>query len=178
MGTGIMEELPLSFHFGSSATYSEDDAQENKEVFRKYAARDFFDFYTEMSSSEKQRNNRVIETISDKMKPEILLQNFKDFFFKLHELIGDCELKDGNKKDTIAVSNDLDKFMEYFDDQTESAPTTFPYFEAAHIVCCDNLLIHRDRFKAILEEYSSCMERLWVAMEHLLAKTMKIGMSQ
>jgi hypothetical protein len=190
MGTGIMGVIPTSFRFGSSiwSRYSDEDAQNSKEEFTKYAPTDFFDFYREKSYKE-QRDNEVVKVMSYVIKPEILLPNFKDFFFEFHKLIGDngrVEALNGydkfnDKYDAVVASNDLDKFAKYFDDHTGYAPTIFPYFSAAHIVSSRNLLVYQGSYKAILEEGSSLlhMERLlWAAMKHPLAKVVRIGMSQ
>jgi hypothetical protein len=182
MGTGIMGAIPVSFRFGSSIwrRYSTEDALRSKEKFIKHAPEDFFNFYIERSY-EEQSDSTIIQVTSYVIKPEVLLPNFKDFFFEFHRFLGDYVEPDGyDKYDAVVISNDLDKFVEYFDDHTGYAPTMFPYFGAAHIVSNRNLLVYRGSYKAILEEDSSLlhMERLlWAAMKHPLAKVMRIGMS-
>ncbi|MDR0710794.1 MAG: hypothetical protein LBF67_00405 [Prevotellaceae bacterium] len=189
MGTGIMGVIPISFRFGGSIwrPYSVKDAQENKEEFTKHAPADFFDFYNE-KSYEEHRENKVIKVTSYEIKPEVLLPNFKDFFYEFHKLIDDngrVEALKGydkfNDEYAAAVgSNDLDKFVKYFDDHTGYAPTIFPYFGAEYIVSRHNLLVYQGSYKALLEEESSLlhMERLlWAAMKHPLAKVTRIGMS-
>jgi hypothetical protein len=182
MGTGIMGAIPLSFRFDRGSWSG--DEQRNKERFIKHAPKDFFDFYNE----EPQ-----IETIGGKeetvmyyeIKPEVLLPDFKDFFFEFHRLIdaipyqGDEE-KFNDEYDAIVASNDLDKFIAYFEEHSDGVPCIFPYFEPMYITECENLLVYQGSYKAILEEWStlSHMERLlWKAMKHPLAKVMRFGMS-
>jgi hypothetical protein len=184
MGTGIMGAIPISFRFGSSiwSRYSSVDALKNKEKFTKHAPKDFFDYYTDRSYVEQCDNATVISYV---IKPKILLPNFKEFFFKFYKLIGDyvdtkCYDKFNDQYDAVVNSNDLDKFVEYFDDHIGCAPAVSPYFRVAHIVSNKNLLVYRGSFKAMHEGYSSLlhMERLlWTAMKHPLAKVVKIKMS-
>jgi hypothetical protein len=182
MGTGIMGAIPLSFRF-SRGTW-ESDEQRYKEQFTKHAPKDFFDFY-----NEKQR----VEEIGGKektvtyyvIKPEVLLPNFKDFFFEFHRLIGETpyqgdEEKFSDEYDAVVATNDLDKFIAYFEEHSGGVPGIFPYFKPMYISECKNLLIYHGSYKAILEEWStlSHMERLlWEAMKHPLAKVMRFGMS-
>jgi hypothetical protein len=188
MGTGIMGAIPVSFCFGSSiwGRYSAEDARKSKEKFIKHAPEDFFNFYIERTYEEKSYyDNTMIKVTSYVIKPEVLLPNFKDFFFEFHRFLGDYVepkgyLKFNDKYDDIVKSNDLDKFVEYFDDHTGYAPVIFPYFGAAHIVNNRNLLVYRGSFKAMLEDDSSLlhMERLlWAAIKHPLARVTRIGMS-
>jgi hypothetical protein len=190
MGAGIMGAIPTSFRFdgsyGSYSNYMESRVKENKEKFIKHAPKDFFDFYNEVEHEEKMGNKTMTLTYYD-IKPEILLPNFKDFFIEFHTLIGNypmeemdgCE-KFNDKYDAIVASNDIDKFMKYFDDHTGYAPLFFPYFEPAYIANSTNLLVYQGSYKAILEEWSTLfhMERmLWAAMKHPLAKVVRFGMS-
>jgi hypothetical protein len=180
MGTGIMGAIPVSFRFSSRPWGLELNEQDNKKKFTKHAPKDFFDFYNEVChTDEKKKSTHYV------IKPEILLPNFKEYFYEFHNLIADEERVDGYEKfndtyDTVIASNDLDKFMEYFDDGTGYAPRDFPYFEPMYITDCRNLLVYQGSYKAILEEWStlSHMERLlWAAMKNPLAKVMRFGMS-
>ncbi|MDR2026728.1 MAG: hypothetical protein LBQ01_04115 [Prevotellaceae bacterium] len=185
MGTGIMGGIPLSFRFGSLwGGYSKKRESEYKELFIEHAPKDFFDFYNE-ELCDLQTGEKSVTVTEYVIKPEILLPNFKDYFYKFHELIGDAGDPDGYKKfetkyNDIVASNDLDKFIEYFDDDTGYAPTIFPYFGPAYIVVIKNMLIYQGSYKTMMEEESSLlhMERLlWAAMDHPLAKVTRIGMS-
>jgi hypothetical protein len=190
MGTGIMGVIPISFRFdgsfGSYSNYMKSRAKENKERFIKHAPKDFFDFYNKVKYEEKIGNKTMTLTYYD-IKPEILLPNFKDFFIEFHTLIGNYPMKEmdgcekfNEKYDTVVASNDIDEFMEYFDDHTGYAPLLFPYFKPAYITNSTNLLVYQGSYKAILEEWSTLfhMERmLWAAMKHPLAKTVRFGIS-
>ena len=183
-----MGAIPVSFRFngrsGGYSSYSESEAQKSKAHFIKHAPKDFFDFYNEVEHEEEIGGKTVTLTYYE-IKPEILLPNFKDFFFEFHRLIADDPMKDGYKKfnekyDAIVASGDMDKFVAYFDDDTGYEPTVFPYFEPMYITDCQNLMIYQGSYKAILEEWStlSHMERLlWAAMKHPLAKVTRFGMS-
>jgi hypothetical protein len=190
MGTGIMGAIPISFRFGGSfggySSYLESKAQENKEEFIEHAPKDFFDFYNE-EEYEEEIGSKTMTLTYYEIKPEILLPNFKDFFIEFQKLIGNYPMynMDGCKKfndkyDAIVASNDMKKFVEYFDDSSGYAPSIFPYFEPMYITNCENLLVYMGSYKAILEEWSTLahMERLlWAAMKHPLAKVMRFGMS-
>ncbi|MDR2383175.1 MAG: hypothetical protein LBD76_04730 [Prevotellaceae bacterium] len=187
MGTGIMGAIPISFRFygsfGSYSSYLESEAQKNKEEFTEHAPKDFFDFYDEVEY-DKNMGNKTMKLTYYEIKPEILLPNFKDFFIEFHKLIGryptNGDEKFNDEYDAIVASNDIGKFVEYFDDNTGYAPTMFPYFEPMYITKCTNLLVYQGSYKAILEEWSTLlhMERmLWAAMKHPLAKVMRFGMS-
>jgi hypothetical protein len=190
MGTGIMGAIPISFRFDGSlglySNYLESRVQENKEKFTKHAPKDFFDFYDEVEYEEEIDNKTMILTYYD-IKPEILLPNFKDFFIDFQKLIGNYPMEgtDGCKKfndeyDAVVASNDIDKFVEYFDDHSGYPPAIFSYFEPMYFENCTNLYVYQGSYKAFLEESSTLqhMERmLWAAMKHPLAKVMRFGMS-
>jgi hypothetical protein len=190
MGTGIMGVIPISFRidgrFGTYSSYMESEAQENKELFIKHSAKDFFDFYNEVEYVENMGEKKMRLTYYD-IKTEILLPHFKDFFIDFHKLIDDyppMDMGDDDKftdqYDAVVASNDIDKFVEYFDDSTGYAPTIFPYFSPMYTANCTNLLVYQGSYKALLEEWSTLyhMERLLhEAMKHPLAKVMKFGLS-
>ncbi|MDR2775493.1 MAG: hypothetical protein LBC19_12285 [Tannerella sp.] len=185
MGTGIMGAIPVSFRFSSEPWGLESDMRNNKKKFTKHAPKDFFDFYNEIQKRVTDNNGKEKESTYYEIKPEILLPNFKDFFCEFHELIADEEKTKGYEKfndtyDAVAASNDLSKFMAYFDDGTGYPPMDFPYFEPMYVSDCWNLFVYQGSYKAILEEWStlSHMERLvWAAIKNPLAKVMRFGMS-
>jgi hypothetical protein len=185
MGTGIMGAIPISFQLGSGWRYSKQDEQECKKLFIRHAPKNFFDFYNEkLCEVETDKQEKVMAPYYE-IKPEVLLPNFKDFFYAFRELIGeDGELMGEpleDEYDAVVATNDLDKFVEYFDKHSGGAPSIFPYFGAAYISSSKNLLVYQGSYKALLEEYSSLlhMERLlWAAMDNPLAKVMRIGMSE
>jgi hypothetical protein len=181
MGTGIIGAIPISFRFGSMNSYSPRDEQKNKAMFIRHAPNDFFDFYNEepVEVDGKEAPYYVI-------KPEILLPNFKPFFYEFHRLIGgggvysEAYEKFNEKYDSIVEANDLDAFIEYFTDHSGYGPTIFSYFEPTFTVDSTNLLIYQGSYKVIMEEESSLahMERLlWAAMSIPPAHTVRIGMS-
>jgi hypothetical protein len=187
MGTGIMGAIPISFRFDRGSWDLDLDENRNKEMFMAYAPTDFFDFYNQ-DVREVEKNGKVKTLTYYVIKPEILLPNFKEFFIEFHKLIGNYPMHediDGCKKfnkeyNAIIASNDIDKFVKYFDDSSGYAPTIFPYFEPMYITMCKNLLVYQGSYKAILEEWSTLehMERLlWAAMKHPLAKVMRFGVS-
>jgi hypothetical protein len=184
MGTGIMGAIPLSFRFSKPSWGFESEGQRNKEKFTKHAPKDFFDFYNEVQKEDKEEKPVTYYAI----KPEMLLPNFKDFFYEFYELIGEDPNRDGNESnnkfndeyDAIVASNDLEKFTKFFDDEMGYVPAIFPYFRPMYFTNCENLLVYQGSYKAILEEWStlSHMERLlWAAMKNPLAKVMRFGMS-
>jgi hypothetical protein len=181
MGTGIMGGIPISFRFGNSWRYSKYEEQQDKEKFIKQASEGFFDFYTE-EAEEIETGKRVETTTYYTIKPEILLPNFKDFFYEFHKLIGNDLIDDekfNDKYDTVVAANDLAGFVELLDDRGY-APTIFSYFGPMYIAVRTNLLVYHGSYKAILEEWSTLlhMERMMrAAMSNPLAKVMRIGMS-
>jgi hypothetical protein len=183
MGVGIMGGIPISFRFGNSWRYSKYEEQQDKEEFIKQAPTGFFDFYTE--EPKKIKTGKQVETaMYYTIKPEILLPNFKDFFYEFHKLIGNEKNIDPEKfkgkYDAMVAANDLDGLEEVFGENTESLPTIFSDFEPSYIAVRTNLLVYQGSYKAILEEWSTLlhMERLiWAAMSNPLAKVMRIGMS-
>lgn len=183
MGTGIMGAIPISFRFGDEWSYSKQDEQECKEAFIEHAPKDFFDCYSEKREKLTTDSRNKVMVTYYVIKPEILLPGFKGFFREFHELIDEYPKgyeKFNDKYDAVVASNDLDKFVEYFDDHTGYAPTIFPYFGPAYVSIHKNLLVYKGSYKTIMEEESSLlhMERLlWAAMDHPLAKVMRIGMS-
>jgi hypothetical protein len=182
MGTGIMGAIPLSFRF-ESGTW-EGDEQRYKEMFIKHAPKDFFDFYNEKQQKETTGNKEKTMTYYV-IKPDLLIPNFKDFFFEFHKLLDTPpELFNGDnfndKYDAVVASNDLEKFIAYFEGCSGDAPRIFPYFETMYITKCVNLLVYQGSYKAILEEWSTLSDMeslLWAAMKHPLAKVMRFGMS-
>ncbi|MDR1170408.1 MAG: hypothetical protein LBK97_06205 [Prevotellaceae bacterium] len=186
MGTGIVGGIPLSFRFGDGPWGLERDDENSRKEFVEHAPKDFFDFYSE--TKRKQETGSKERTVSYyTIKPDVLLPNFKDFFFEFNELIGvkTSSGMDGGKKfnaeyDAVVASGSLDKFIEFFDDNSGYEPTIFPYFDPMYITDSENLLVYQGSYKAMLEEWSSLlhMERLlWAAMKHPLAKVMRFGMS-
>ncbi|MDR2085838.1 MAG: hypothetical protein LBP72_01565 [Dysgonamonadaceae bacterium] len=184
MGTGIIGGIPLVFRFGSKWRYSEMDAKRDKERFIKHAPKDFFDFYNEELHDLEISKTKSLPVTYYVIKPEILLPNFKEYFYKFNELIGESDYPDDYEKfndeyDVVVKSNDLKKFIEYFTD-SRGEPYMFSEVEMSYVDVSKNLLIYRGSYKAILEEWTSLqhMERLlWAAMDHPLAKVTRIGMS-
>jgi hypothetical protein len=186
MGIGIIGAIPVSFRFGNSHRDTEEEIQRNQEKFIAHAPADFFDFYTEHYRMGTWKT-KLREYLYYDIKPELLIPNFKDFFLDFHEIIGvekyDLE---GSEKfnedyDAIVASNDMNKFMAYFNDDTGYAPVEISEFEALYITEARGLLVYQGSYKALLEEWSTLkhLERLlWGAMEHPLAKVMRIGMSK
>jgi hypothetical protein len=181
MGTGIMGAIPLSFRFAKGMW--ESDEQIYKERFIKHAPKDFFNFYNEKQQNEIIGNKEKTVTYYV-IKPEMLLPNFKDFFFEFHKLIDSYmnmyEVNNFNDEyDAVVASGDLDKFIAYFKG-CNGIPRIFPYFDSMYIYIYTNLVLYIGSYKAILEEWTtlSDMERLlWAAMKHPLAKVMRFGMS-
>jgi hypothetical protein len=183
MGRGIMGGIPISFRFGSIWRYSKYGEQDAKEKFMKHTPEGMFDFYTE--ESEEIDTGKQIETATYyNIKPEILLPNFKDFFYEFHKLIGnDLNIdykKFNDKYDAVVAANDLAGFVELLDDNAGYAPAIFSYFESSYIAVRTNLLVYHGSYKAILDGWSTLlhMERLIRAtMSNPLAKVMRMGMS-
>lgn len=180
-----MGGIPISFRFGDGWQYSKQDEQESKKLFIRHAPKNFFDFYNEELCEIETGKQKKVMVPYYTIKPEVLLPNFKDFFYAFRKLIGEDEEPMGekldDKYDAVVATNDLDKFVEYFDQHSGSVPSIFPYFAAAYISIDTNLLVYQGSYKAMLEEYSSLlhMERLlWAAMDNPLAKVMRIGMSE
>jgi hypothetical protein len=184
MGTGIMGAIPISFRFGDRWWYSKEDEQKCKEAFIKHAPKNVLDFYDEELHEITDSKQKKVMVTYYKIKSEILLPNFKDFFYDFHNLIGaklwpKNERKFNDEYDAIVAANDLDKFVEYFDDDTGCEPSIFSDFAPAYITS-KNLYVYNGSYKTIMEETSSLrhMERLlWAAMDNPLAKVMRIGMS-
>jgi hypothetical protein len=185
MGTGIVGGIPLSFRFGNAWRYSKQNEEKCKKSFIKHAPKDFFDFYNEELHDFEISETEIVPVAYYTIKPEILLPNFKDYYYKFHELIGDPGYPDGYEKfndkyDAMVATNSLKAFIEYFDDHFGYEPTIFPYFAPAYISIQKNLLIYQGSYKTLIEEESSLlhMERLlWAAIDHPLAKVTRIGMS-
>jgi hypothetical protein len=182
MGVGIVGAIPVSFCLGKNPySYVPEYSSGSIERFKKHVSSDFFDFYNQVI--EKEDNKEITYY---KIKPEILLPNFKEFYHEFYELVHDNNMVEGFKKfnekyDVIVSANDLDALMEYFDDGTGSAPLNFPYFDAAFITKNKNILVYQGSYNALLEDWSTLkhMELLLrVAMKNPLAKVMRFGMSE
>jgi hypothetical protein len=179
MGVGIMGAIPVSFCFTRSRYESEADRY--KKEFSEHAAKDFFDFYNE--ETREDRNGKEIPYYV--IKTEVLLPQFKDFFFEFNRLIGEEKILENCEKfneayEKLIASNDLEQFMNHFDNDNAYDPIEFSYFSALHVEHSRNLLIYRGSYKAFLEEYSTFnhMEKMLVAaMKNPLAKVVRFGMS-
>ena len=184
MGTGIMGVIPLSFCFDGDLWIQKRGSKEQKDEFMKYAPKDFFKFYNKEERTEKE-NKKLVKVDYYFIKPEILLPNFKDFFFEFHNLIGESSCMNDDEKfddeyNAIVASNDFDKFIAHFMEEGGRAPSIFNGCEPMYITDCKNLLIYRGSYKAVLEEWSTLMhmERLLrAAVKNPLAKVVRFGMS-
>ena len=182
MGQGIYGAIPVAFRFEKGYWGSND---ERKMRFEKYAAKDFFNYYNANQTENEKGNKETYYTI----KPEILLPNFKKFFFEFHKIIGDEEATEANggfekfndDYDKAVASGSIDEFIKYFDDHTGAAPTIFPYFQTMYVSTDrQDLLVYQGSYKAFLEEWSTlrhmeCLLR--AAMPDPLAKVVRFGMS-
>ena len=183
MGQGIMGAIPVSFRFQKGHWKS--DETENRTKFEKHAAKDFFDYYNENQDENGKGEKVKYYTI----KPEILLPNFKNFFFDFHRLIGNEKLmeEEGNfgkfndQYEKVVASGNIDDFLKYFDDHSGYAPTVFSYFDTMYITTNgQDLLIYQGSYKALLEEWSTLQHMeylLRAAMQHPLAKIVRFGLS-
>jgi hypothetical protein len=182
MGQGIMGAIPVSFRFEKGRWKS--DEAENRKKFAKHAAKDFFDYYNET----QEENEKGDKETHFRIKPEILLPNFKNFYIEFQKLIGNEKSEDfgSNEKfnddyDRAVASGDIDEFLKHFDDHSGSAPTVFSYFGAMYIdTDGQDLLVYQGSYKAFLEEWSTIrhMEYLLrAAMQQPLAKVVRFGMS-
>jgi hypothetical protein len=171
MRTGIMRAILVSFPFGGAhrIPYSDEDGQRNKERFIKHAPKYFFDFYDTKSSYEEERSNKKQTATYCKIKSGMLLSNFKNFFFKFHNLNDDCNAVDaydkfGDEYDAIAVSGNLDRVTEYFSGGSKCPLYIFPCFEPAYIAKC----VYQNGYQSVPKKYSSLSH-----MGHLLQAAMK-----
>jgi hypothetical protein len=180
MGTGILGAIPIAFRV-SEGVWEGDKERYKKQFTARYPISDFYD-EKEMKNSKIGKQESYYE-----IKPEVLLPQFKNFYYAFHQLIGEIELstectKFNDKYDTIVATNDLGLFMEHFKDHYRYDPYDCDYFEWSYIDCFHNLCFYRGSYKAILEEYSTLyhMEKLLVAamgQEYPLAKLVQISLS-
>ena len=184
MGQGIKGAIPLSFRFQKNRwECNEPEGKECKKGFTKHAAEDFFDYY---NVNQKENEKGGIDTIYT-IKSEILLPNFKSFYFEFQNLIGnESSYEQGNIEkfdddyDRIVASGNMDEFIKHFDDSSNWAPTIYSYFEAMYIdTFGDDLFVYSGGYKAYLETWCALnhMERmLRAAMPHQpLAKVFRFG---
>jgi hypothetical protein len=199
MIVGILGAIPISFRFDGRSldnrncpiktTYSKKRAQRMQQTFVEYAPEDFFDFYNS-SESEENIGGKKITLTSYKIKPEILLPNFKDFFIEFHTFLGtypkymkeESLEKFDEKYDAIVAANDLDGFLAHFDDyesgQDNYPPYIFKYLETDYISDCTHLLIYEGDFGAFLVDsiVFEHMERMaWTSIKHPLVKVVRFG---
>jgi len=185
MGQGIIGTIPLSFRFKKNRwEYHEAEGLESKKCFAEYAAKDFFDYY-DVNQNENEKGG--IDTVYT-IKPEILLPNFKSFYFEFQNLIGNDEnsCKQGNIEkfdcdyDRAVALGKIDEFLKHFDDNSGWSPTIYSYFEAIYIdTFGDDLLVYQGSYKAFLEVWSTLihMEKMLRAAmpQQPLAKVFRFG---
>ncbi len=184
MGQGIDGAIPISFRFLKGSWSGEQERK--KTEFQEYAADDFFDFYNETQVKVSKGEEGGTETLY-RIKPEILLPNFKDFFLEFNGLIrDDWALEEDNisKKfndnyDKVVASGDIEALLNHFDDDTGRAPRTDSNFDAMYIEGYGKFLFfYHGSYKAYLEVWSTLrhMEFLMrAAIKNPLAKVARFG---
>jgi hypothetical protein len=158
MGAGIGGVIPLVFHFEKDWWKRRNSQEKTK--------KDFVDFYDEIVAKDD---------IYYCIKSTILLNNFKDFYFRFHLLIEAEEIEESmkifkTKYDEIVAANDLDAFITLFSENYGYGPRVMDgcFFAPAENMICDKVLtFYNGSYKAILEEYSTLHH-----MRKLLAKAL------
>jgi hypothetical protein len=171
MGCGISGAIPIDFNLKKK-----NFAGKDKTIMELNLAEGFFDFYDE---SEEEK-----DILSYCIKSDLLLPNFKDFYFGFHALIDNkYALKNteafNDNYDAIVKQNDMDAFLDYFYEKKYEVPFCDSGGFSTNMRCGTVLLFYRGSYKAILEEYSTFyhMERLLVkAFDNPLAKVVKFGL--
>jgi hypothetical protein len=170
MGAGIGGVIPLIFHLSKDSWEKNDSS--------KKSMGNFVDFYDEVKEKDS-----VYYCIKD----VLLLDNFKDFYFRFHTLI-DTEDNVKNtdlfnaKYDEIVATKNSDAFVEFFSKNYNYGPRCMDgaFFSSSDEIICDRILtFYNGSYKAILEEYSTLyhMRKLLAkALDNPLAKVANFGM--
>jgi hypothetical protein len=127
MGRGISGVIPVVFHF--EKRWGGDD----KDDFIRHSPKDFFDFYDEFEQENK--------TVAYRIKSEMLLPSFKDFYFGFHTLIDNQDVLENSEKfneayDAIVKRNDLKAFLEHFSESSYYDPR---YMSGFSMIACQSI---------------------------------------
>ncbi|MDR1150124.1 MAG: hypothetical protein LBJ93_00645 [Clostridiales bacterium] len=157
-----------------------------KMIDERYVKINILDFYDEVDESKYV------------IKPDILLNNFKDFYIKFNEIIDEEDLKGfdpfNQKYDEIVKNKDLDKFKEYFGDPYDKKTKNYHdfdnylmpkyrdsgwCFDTLGINPIDFLHVYHGSYKADFEVYSTFYHMnqiLRKAIDNPLAQVFEFGL--